>query len=69
MPGSFVIYAAYGQLVDGYNATNAELLLFLALPSLTQAQRERADMLLQERNEWRECMRRCPMFVAEVSHG
>lgn len=69
MPGTFVINATYGQLVEGYNATNAELYALVALPALSPVQRERADMLLQERNEWRECMCRCPMFVAEVSHG
>ena len=66
----FVIRREYGQLIEGYNAADAELKAILARPSLSASDRERADMLLRERDEWREVMARCPMFVGEVMrHG
>lgn len=66
----YVISKTFGQLIEGYNRTNAELSALVLIPSPSAAQRERAHMLLQERSEWREVMDRCPMFLdEEVRHG
>ena len=59
----YVISAEYGALIEGYNGTAAELASLVALPAWTCAQEERSAMLLEERDEWRACMDRCPMFV------
>lgn len=65
---AFVISRQYGELLDGYNATDADLRLLLRIPEPKPHQLERMSMLLAERDEWRACMDRCPMFV-EYEHG
>lgn len=55
---SFVISAEYGELIDGYNATNEQL--GIAVRNCRFAE---IPALVQERAAWREVMDRCPMFV------
>lgn len=61
MADRYVISAEYGALVEGYRRADEGLRRsLLASPRVeTQEQRE----WLAERNEWRVCMDRCPMFV------
>lgn len=61
--GRFVISRQYGELIDGYNRTDAELKLLVGIAHPSDHQREQMHMLLAERDEWRACMARCPRFV------
>lgn len=55
---SFVISAEFGELLDGYNATNEELGI-----AVRNCRFDAIPALVQERAAWVEVMHRCPMFV------
>lgn len=57
---SYVISAEYGELLDGYNATNEELGI-----AVRNARFAEIPALVRERAAWVEVMQRCPMFVQD----
>lgn len=54
----YVISPEYGELLEGYAATNEELGI-----AVRNCRFGQIPALVQERAAWVEVMRRCPMFV------
>ncbi|MFT4178278.1 MAG: hypothetical protein QM612_02265 [Thermomonas sp.] len=58
-----VICREYGELIDGWQRTDAELRYLLSVVEPSDVQREQMAFLRAEREEWVAAMRRCPKFV------
>lgn len=57
----FIISQAFGQLVEGYQATQRDV----AASILISPSGDASPALLRERSQCCELMRACPMFVQE----
>ncbi|WP_028839704.1 hypothetical protein [Thermomonas fusca] len=62
---AFVISHAFGQLVEGFQATQRDV----AASILTSPTGEASPALLRERSQWCDLMRACPMFLQEPANG
>lgn len=61
----FVISREYGELVQGLRETERQLRASIKVNS--EGRVVASPALAQERADWIETMKRCPMFVAQVA--
>lgn len=62
---AFIIFQAYGQLLEGFQATQRDV----AASILISPRGDASPALLRERSQWCELMRACPMFLQEPANG
>lgn len=62
---AFVISQAFGQLIEGYQATQRDV----SASILTSPSGDASPAFLPERSDWCDLMRACPMFLQEPANG